>query len=136
MYVYVCVTYPISLFYIHKKHTHKHTYTRITYIKRTGNCTPNTHTHIRTHTYVRTHKCALSTSTSPATLAHLVLQVKLGTFCDQLSCCLCVSLIDDQDQRCVPILQRQQTGSRASDAMPLAAGARVLQSYSRRAPPA
>jgi len=61
----------------------------------------------------------------PAALAHLVLQINLCAGVDQLGYCFRVAHFARWHQRRVPMLQRQQTGRRASDAMPLAAGARV-----------
>jgi len=57
---------------------------------------------------------------------HLCLDVQFGAGCDQLGCCLRVTVLARNHQRRKPILQKQQTARQASDAMPLAARASVF----------
>ena len=54
---------------------------------------------------------------------HLCLDVQFGAGGDQLGCCLRVTVLARNHQRRKPILQKQQTARRESDAMPLAARA-------------
>ena len=94
--------------------------------KRTRACMhKHTHTHICAHTaQAHTHP-ATARAASPAALAHLLLHVKFGAGCDQLGCCLRVTIFARQHQRRIPILQRQQAARQASHATPPVTGTRV-----------
>ena len=85
----------------------------------------HTHSHVHTHnTSTHTHR-ATARAARPAALTHLFLHVKFGAGCDQLGYCLHVTVLACDHQRRPPLLQRQQTARRASDATPPVTGARV-----------
>jgi len=106
----------------HHADTHMHTRIERQHIQLTHS--RRTHTHAHTHAHAHVHR-ATARAARPTAVAHLFLHVKLCAGIDQLGCCLRVTHHACRHQRCAPMLQRQQTGRRASDAMPLAAGARV-----------